>query len=453
MEKTFKYFNYFFALILICAAIFLAYIAVPYFGNKALIVKTGSMSPKIKAGDLVIINAQKILLTPAPIPLATYHTGDVIAFKDLNNPNVLITHRIIKSEVKNSEVYFQTKGDANNSPDTALVPQKNIIGKSTFTIPQLGKLFAFAKTKQGFALLVLIPAVLVILIEVTTLIKESIKIQRARRMLQQDPDENVEKRELLGPIGLRILMPFVVGLMFFHNTYAFFSDSASSINNTFTAASTFPSPSPSGEATPSATPGTSPTPTPSPTNIANHLLISEVQITGGPEHTTEDFIELYNPTSSNISLNGFKLVNRTTASLTDNSIRVFTTQTIPAHGYFLWCSSTKATLITCDDSTTDTLANDGSVAIRQGELNTGTIIDALSWDSSVSSLKEGTEFFPNPGANQSLERKAFLTSDAASMAGADLTKGNGFDTDNNSTDFILKISSEPQNSTSSTETP
>lgn len=424
------------ATVLILAAIFLAYIALPFFGNKALIIKSGSMSPAIKTGDLVVVNFQNAISSPQSLPIPIYGKGNVIAFKELKNPNIIITHRVTSYVVKNNKVFYQTKGDANNTPDADLTPQESVLGKSIITIPSLGKVFAATKSKYGFLLLIIFPALIVILSESLKLVEEFKKVTKSRKLFQEDPQSKLENQQLLGPLGIRVILPFVLGLMFFHNSYAYFSDSASSLNNTFQSAQSFPSPSPS------------------PVGIANHIVISEVQITGGASHTTEDFIELYNPTSVAFNLNGFKLINRTTGSSTDNSIRVFTvSQSIPAHGYFLWCSADEAILVTCDDSTTDTLSNDGSVGLRQ--ISSGALIDALSWDSSVNSLKEGTEAPDPSSAHQSLERKALSTSNSAAMipAGTDEFKGNGNDIDNNSTDFILRGTSQPQNSSSSTESP
>ena len=52
-----------------------------------------------------------------------------------------------------------------------------------------------------------------------------------------------------------------------------------------------------------------------------------------------------------------------------------------------------------------------------------------------------------------MERKALSTSDSTTMLGADSVKGNGYDTDSNALDFTLRLISQPQNSSSSTETP
>lgn len=237
-------------------------------------------------------------------------------------------------------------------------------------------------------------------------------------------------------------------------TYALFSDTATSQNNTFAAASIFPT-GPSD--TPTPTPTGTPSPTPTPENIANHIVISEVQIDGGPSDADHDFIELYNPTSSQVDLNGHRLVSRTGNSPSDDLIKSFTTSTlIQAHGFYLWARNSDTAFpstIGADASTSASLTSSMSIALRNGPDNTGTIIDALSWNNG-STFGEGTNAEP-PSDNGSLERKALSTSSIASMtgAGSDIAKGNGYDTDNNSTDFILRPASQPQNSSSATESP
>lgn len=240
---------------------------------------------------------------------------------------------------------------------------------------------------------------------------------------------------------LLLLFILTVGFVSFKVTHALFSDSANSNNNTFAAAEVFP------------------TPTPDLTGIATHVVISEVQIsTSGPSGTNHDFVEFYNPTLSSFDLNGHRLVKRTGSSPNDTTIKSWTSSAIiPAHGFYLWASSDDgySASISADISTAENIAPSNSIALRFGSEDTGTIIDALSWNSAAQSLKEGTEFSPNPGDNQSLERKALSTSTASAMmsGGSDEFKGNGYDAGNNSTDFILRTTSDPQNSSSGTEIP
>ncbi len=327
MKLVLKGLNYLIALFLICLAIFLAYIAIPAFGNKALIVRSGSMEPTIKTGDLIVVRIASGITSPLPNVISKYKVGDTIAFGGDKNPNVLTTHKIVAKKIVSGKTLYQTQGDANKTADTKLIAEEQIVGKSIFTLPKVGKLFAYAKTKQGFALLVLIPALLVILIESTNLIKELFKINRARRMLQADPKSEMENGNLLGPVGLRVLMPIVISIMFFHNSYAFFSDSASSLNNTFTAASVFPTPTPT------------PTPSPTPTPGAGDVVINELMWMGSQGNSADEWVELRNMTGSVIDISGWTL---TDVGPGVNDITIPTGKTIPANGFFIISNDTEA---------------------------------------------------------------------------------------------------------------
>ena len=241
-----------------------------------------------------------------------------------------------------------------------------------------------------------------------------------------------------------LLILFIFAFLTYKFTYSYFSDSATLSNNILSASETFPT--------------LTPTHTPTP-QIANHIVISEVQIDGGVNEANDyDFIELYNPTSSPESLNGLRLVKRTKNSDSDTTIFTFTSShRINPHSYFLWGHKSSgnnfADSIFADISSSDTLATDNSIALKN--VSSGKIIDALSWDSSSLSYKETTEFSPDPGVNKSMERKALSgsTVDSMDLEGNDEFKGNGYDSGDNSTDFILRSLSQPQYSTSSAELP
>jgi hypothetical protein len=186
------------------------------------------------------------------------------------------------------------------------------------------------------------------------------------------------------------------------------------------------------------------------TNGSN-VVISQVQIQGiGTGGASKDFIELYNPTESTINLNGFKLVTRTNSGSTDNPVVNFGSgDSIAAHSYYLWCNTSFASGFTCDKSSTDTVSNNNSIALRNGLLDTGTLVDALTIGVPLHSLGEGN-IPATPSAGQSLIRKATADSTALTLAfgGSEFGFGNGFDTDNNANDFVILSISDPRNSAS-----
>lgn len=111
-------------------------------GFGQVVVITGSMSPAVEAGDLLIIREQ-----------AQYQAGDIITFADRNS---LVTHRLIDF-VDGKAI---TKGDANNAQDAPLDPN-NIRGKMVLRVPQAGRLVLFMRSSQG--MLLLVGALLIIL--------------------------------------------------------------------------------------------------------------------------------------------------------------------------------------------------------------------------------------------------------------------------------------------------
>lgn len=134
------------------------------------------------------------------------------------------------------------------------------------------------------------------------------------------------------------------------------------------------------------------------------LVISAVQITGGEGKTVEDFIELYNPNSFPVDLNGYRIVKRSAAGTADSSIKSFSTQTfVPAHSFFLWANSTWTTIaVTPDTTTSATLADNNGVGLRFGALDTGVLIDSVAWGETTNGFT--TSGLANPVAGQSIVR-------------------------------------------------
>lgn len=142
--------------------------------------------------------------------------------------------------------------------------------------------------------------------------------------------------------------------------------------------------------------------------VPNHLIINEVQISGGTGHTTDDFIELYNPTRTPIDVRGYRLVKRAANGANDTTIKSWTSSTVIAsNGYYLWANSGYVAITTKPNTTTSqAITNDNGIALRHGAADTGTIIDSLAWGTAHNSLGEGKAYPTNPPAKQSLTRQA-----------------------------------------------
>lgn len=99
--------------------------------------------------------------------------GDIITFASSSEflDGMIITHRIIGVIRDENGLQFRTKGDANQSPDSSLVLENNIIGKSLFKIPQLGRVQFILASKGGWFILILLPALGVLSYDIMKLLK------------------------------------------------------------------------------------------------------------------------------------------------------------------------------------------------------------------------------------------------------------------------------------------
>lgn len=94
------------------------------FGYKFFNVISGSMKPNLEIGDIVITKE-----------IEDIKKGDIITFRQQNS---IITHRVVDIINENEKLYYQTKGDNNNSNDEILVEYKDIEGIYACRIPKIG---------------------------------------------------------------------------------------------------------------------------------------------------------------------------------------------------------------------------------------------------------------------------------------------------------------------------
>lgn len=122
-------------------------------GVQLLSIKTDSMYPELKAGDLAIDGPVKDVSKLRPGEIITYWTV-------IDGERVLNTHRIVNIFDGGDYLIFETKGDNNTSVDPLTVHESEIIGKYKFHIGGLGKAFDYLQTPTGFFLVVLLPVLL-----------------------------------------------------------------------------------------------------------------------------------------------------------------------------------------------------------------------------------------------------------------------------------------------------
>lgn len=183
---------------------------------------------------------------------------------------------------------------------------------------------------------------------------------------------------------------------------------------------------------------------------ANHLVISELKTSGGTGKSTDEFIELYNPTDEDVNLNGWQLIKKTSAGSNYALVDNFGDKTIGAHSFFLivhpigYLGSVTPDIIY---STTNSISDNNTIILMDPVL---AAIDEVGYGTTTFFETEATA---NPVAGKSLERKARADSTIEMMVegGEHYFIGNGGDSDNNKNDFVLRDVPEPQNSSSEPE--
>ena len=101
-------------------------------GVGAAVVLTGSMEPALSANDLIIVKRA-----------SEYDIGDVVVYSTQGTP---VVHRII--EIDKESGILTTKGDANNTADSAISVSK-VKGRVVFRVPGIGVIPRFVRTVPG----------------------------------------------------------------------------------------------------------------------------------------------------------------------------------------------------------------------------------------------------------------------------------------------------------------
>ncbi|MDP3956669.1 MAG: lamin tail domain-containing protein [bacterium] len=165
------------------------------------------------------------------------------------------------------------------------------------------------------------------------------------------------------------------------------------------------------------------------------VLISEL-MAGTQSSSTNEFIEIYNPTNEVVSLSGFYIKRKATPSsvagnLISKSSGVFNGKSITPHGFFLIASKAYSGNIVADvlySQNSTFLADNGDVITLYDENDN--VIDEIAYVA----LARG----------KSWERKAYVNGICVLPQSANELAGNGCDT-GGSSDFVLREIPTPQN--------
>ena len=120
------------------------------FGIRPFSIQTDSMYPTLNPGDLIISTAVK--------DASELQNGDIITYWTvITGERVLNTPRITEIYDGGNYRIFATKGDNNTHADPLTVHESEVVGKYSFKIAGVGKVFDYLQTSTGFLLVVVLP--------------------------------------------------------------------------------------------------------------------------------------------------------------------------------------------------------------------------------------------------------------------------------------------------------
>jgi signal peptidase I len=117
----------------VVVVVFVAVLVGPLLGYRALLIKSGSMTPTFGVGDLVIDSSVH--------PLSV-QPGEVVSFEDPALDNQLVTHRVVSRHRVGDRVDFVTRGDANSVSEHWSVPVSGRLGRAVLSDPAIGRLIS-----------------------------------------------------------------------------------------------------------------------------------------------------------------------------------------------------------------------------------------------------------------------------------------------------------------------
>ncbi len=172
-------------LVLTVLSLILAGLAFVYFvpGYSLYLVRSESMTPAVKMGDLIITG-------PLNGPInGELKPGMIVTYE---HSKELITHRLQSID----GTALVTKGDAVEDADPWPVTVSSVKGIYLFKIPYVGYVTSFVQTKFGWFLTIIIPAALLVAWLIKDILKETFSdaknnsiSREAEPMIRQDEPE------------------------------------------------------------------------------------------------------------------------------------------------------------------------------------------------------------------------------------------------------------------------
>jgi signal peptidase I len=121
-------------------AVAVSYVAARAQGYRLLSVLSGSMTPHLRVGDLIV---------DEPARARDLRAGQVVTFRDPDGGTRLITHRVRSAVENDGRIEVVTKGDRNNAVEKWQLPADGQVGRVVARVPFAGRLVAGLSGRAG----------------------------------------------------------------------------------------------------------------------------------------------------------------------------------------------------------------------------------------------------------------------------------------------------------------
>lgn len=151
------------------------------FGIRMFSIQTDSMYPVLMPGDLIFDTAVK--------DPDTLEKGDIITYWTIiNGERVLNTHTIHEIYDGGGYRIFATKGENNTAADALTVHESEIVGKYSFRVSGLGKVFDYLQTSTGFLIVVVLPVFLFFLFHLVQFFRVLFEYQNVKNRIKYEQE-------------------------------------------------------------------------------------------------------------------------------------------------------------------------------------------------------------------------------------------------------------------------
>ncbi|MFW9921482.1 MAG: signal peptidase I, partial [Candidatus Thorarchaeota archaeon] len=122
-----------------------------------VVVTSESMETTLYRGDLLVLQARA---------QEDIHLLDIVVYQDtVWHTDGPIVHRVVEIQIVNGTYYYYTKGDNNAMRDPGERTYDEIVGVVVGRIPAVGNVSLFLRTPEGFAIIIILFIVILVVPE------------------------------------------------------------------------------------------------------------------------------------------------------------------------------------------------------------------------------------------------------------------------------------------------